>query len=137
MSQEPYNANGELLDMKRDIADRSYKLTVKKFFFTAVGLIAGALLLPAVLPILGLGAITGIMPVIMGGALGAMAGGAVGEFLTMKERTKLKIDEDMTQSYMSGKNYWGEGYRKEVAEYGYGLSAPTIPNERSRSQERG
>lgn len=44
------------------------------------------------------------------------------ELSAMKEQTKLKLDEEMVQS----KNYWGEGYREEVAEHGYSLQASSF-----------
>lgn len=131
---KPYNQNEELVAMKQDIADRSFGVRVKELGITGVaavlGGVAGYLLAPA----------TGGMSILIGGALGMAAGGTIGSVMTMKEREKLKIDQDMVDSYMSGKNYWGEGYREEVAEKGYGFgggsplpaSAPPPP-----SQDRG
>ena len=119
----PYNANEELVAMKHDIADRNYKLKIKEMLITGAmvvgGVALGALALPAIPALAGMGAVTGAM---MGGALGLASGGAVASLATMKDREKLKIDESMVDSYMSGKNYWGEGYREEVAERGYSLS---------------
>ena len=69
----------------------------------------------------------GPMALIAGGMVGLMAGGSLSEALTLKDRKKLEIDEAMVNSYMSGKNYWGAGYREEVADHGYGgeqVSAP-------------
>lgn len=121
-----YNTNPELTKMKHDIADRAYNLQVKSWIITGitalVGVGIGLLLMPA-LPTLG------IMVPIMGGAVGLAAGGTVAELMTMKDRKKLAIDEDMVNSYNTGKNYWGAGYREEVAEYGYG--GPQVPAPRN------
>lgn len=123
----PYNANPELSAMKEDIASRNYNLRIKHMLILgaslAGGIALGALLVPTI----------GAMGVVSGGILGFLAGGKISEMMTLKERTKLQIDEEMTQSYMSGKNYWGEGYRKEVAEHGY--AGPQVPNVPSGPQQ--
>lgn len=113
-AESPYNANPELSKMKEDVAGRSYGLMIKNAAITALGVVAGV-----AVGALFTGTFLGPMALVAGGALGLMAGGGIAEMVTMKERTKLKIDEEMVQSYMSGKNHWGAGYRQEVAEYGY------------------
>ena len=109
-----YNTNPELSQMKEDIANRNYNLKIKTWVITGITTLVGV----------GIGALfmgtVGFPALIIGGGLGLMLGGTVGDVLTMKERKKLAIDEDMVNSYNTGKNYWGAGYREEVAEYGYG-----------------
>jgi len=113
-TQAAYNTNPQLTNMREDVANRGFNIKVKGWLITGatalLGLGIGALFLTAVGP----------MALIAGAGLGLMAGGTVAEIATMKDRKKLAIDEEMVGSYMQGKNYWGEGYRKEVAEYGYG-----------------
>lgn len=109
-----YDTNPELTKMKEDIADRGYNLKIKGWIISgltaAVGVGIGALFMGTF----------GLPALIIGGGLGLMAGGTIAEVMTMKDRKKLAIDEDMVNSYNTGKNYWGAGYREEVAEYGYG-----------------
>ncbi len=116
-----YNANPELTKMREDVADRGYNLRMKGYIITGVsaliGIGLGALFLTAVGP----------MALLAGGALGLMAGGPIAEMVTMKDRKKLEIDEDMVNSYMTGKNHWGAGYREEVAEHGYGGEQVAAP----------
>lgn len=136
--------------MKEDIANREYQLRIKALKIGAVVMIAGALIAGiGVFGLMGLmaslngvpaaGVVSGIAGGLaagegiglffcgaaMGAMFGLMAGIPIAELMTYKERTKLQIDKDMTQSYMQGKNYWGEGYREEVAERGYG--GPRLP----------
>jgi len=112
----PYNANPELSAMKEDVASRSLNLSIKSGLITvatvAVGAAGAALLFPLAGPGVAFSAF-------VGGAAGLLASGPIIEMATLKERTKLQIDEEMVQSYMAGKNYWGEGFREEVAEHGY------------------
>ncbi|MFO0389622.1 MAG: hypothetical protein ACK502_07905 [Alphaproteobacteria bacterium] len=141
-AQSPYNQNEELVAMKQDIADRSYNIQVKKWMIGGLAIAGGVLLGTLALPLVPfLAAAKGVvgMGAIMGGALGFMAGGVAADMATMKDREKLKIDQSMVDSYMSGKNYWGEGYREEVAERGYSLSGPGMvgaaPPPRGRGRE--
>jgi len=122
----PYNANPELVAMKEDIAQRKLNVKIKGM------LIGGALLL---LGVVALGAVAMAAPgaaVHMAGfaqplIYAAMAGGsAIVGLATMKEVKKLEMDEQYLSSYMSGKNYWGEGYREEVAEKGYSMAGPAV-----------
>jgi len=139
MVTSPYNANPELSVMKEDIAERGKQLVIKRMFITGLFVLAGAalgafivpslLLAPAVAGFAEVGAsltaMNTLMGVMMGGGAGMMAGGLIAGVATMKESTKLQLDSEMLQSYMSGKNHWGAGYRQEVAEQGYGmLQAP-------------
>ncbi len=136
-SPSPYNANPELSAMKEDIASRNYWLTVKdaaiRMGSIAAGVVIGALLVPALPAGLGVAALVG------GGGIGLIAGGAIANVVTLKDRTKLAIDEQHISSYMSGKNYWGEGYREEVAEYGYGGAQQPhhggVPNHRTTERQ--
>jgi hypothetical protein len=118
MTEEAYNKNAELSAMKEDIADRHFNLRIKKLAITgasiALGAAAGALLVGTF----------GIPAVIAGAGIGFFASESVANMMTLKERTKLQIDEEMTQSYMAGKNHWGAGYREEVAEHGYNMTGP-------------
>ena len=124
----PYS-DEQLLQMKQDIADRTFNVKVKGMLITGAffALAAGALFLfPAAL---------GVAAPLVG--LLAAAGGTIAGLATLKETKKLQIDEEYVQSYMQGKNYWGKGYREEVAERGYNLSAPfpgaaPPPRERER-----
>jgi len=140
MSKDPqaearYNTNPELSKMKEDIADRNYNLQIKTWIISGITALVGV----------GIGALfmgtIGPVGLLAGGALGLMAGGTIAEVMTMKDRKKLKIDEDMVDSYMGGKNYWGAGYREEVAEHGYGgqqVPAPrnNLGNDRGGSGQR-
>ncbi len=128
-SETPYN-KPELVAMKEDIANRSFNIKMKGMIITgifAVLAIGAMFLMPAA-------AVGMAKPLI----LGAMAlGGAVTTMVTMREAKKLEVDENYIQSYMQGKNYWGEGYRKEVAEHGYGgpnltMQGPPAPSPRPR-----
>lgn len=98
------------------------------------GLAVGAMIAPILPAAFTFTAIAG------GGIVGLLAGSSIAEMATMKERTKLKIDEEMVQSYMSGKNYWGEGFREEVAEHGYaGAQQPHhggVPHERNTAIQK-
>lgn len=128
MADTPYNTNPELVAMKNDIANRKFRVQLIGMGVTAV-LAIGALAAFFLIP--GAGAAVGAM----GGAsatkavlgLGMAAAGTVTSLVTMKEMKKLEMDEQFLQSYMQGKNYWGEGYREEVAEHGYALKAPAFP----------
>ena len=120
--KERYNMNPELNKMREDVADRGYHLKIKSWIITGISALVGV----------GIGALfmttpIGPMALLAGGAVGLMAGGPLAEALTMKDRKKLEIDEDMVNSYMSGKNYWGAGYREEVAEHGYGGEQVAAP----------
>lgn len=138
-TRSPYNANEELVAMKHDIADRAYGLQVKSWTLMGLTTVGGALLGVLVAPMIPALAGIGVMGAIFGGTLGLMAGGVVADIATMKDREKLKIDQSMVDSYMQGKNYWGEGYREEVAERGYSLSGPGMvgaaPPPRGRGRE--
>lgn len=133
-AQSPYNQNEELVAMKHDIADRAYGIQVKSWLMKGLTVGAGVLLGMLAAPTFGAAA------VVIGGAVGLLGGGIVADMATMKDREKLKIDQSMVDSYMSGKNYWKEGYVKEVAEHGYSLSGPAIagavmPPQRPRGRE--
>jgi len=114
----PYNAP-QLMAMKNDIANRSFRIKLTGMLITAlfaVAAVAALLFLPP-------GSAELARPLLSG----AMAlGGAVTTMVTMKEAKKLEIDEEYIQSYMQGKNYWGEGYRKEVTEHGYSGPSPIM-----------
>lgn len=71
-----------------------------------------------------------------GGMAGFMGGGLISGIVTMKESTKLKLDEEMVQSYMQGKGSWGHGYREEVAERGYSMAGPVPGQFAGRENER-
>jgi len=127
----PYNANPELVAMKEDLAQRKLNVKIKGILIGA-GLVVGGLALAASLPFLLPSLMTtatmeAFLPLAKPLVYAAMAGGsAIVGLATMKEIKKLEIDEQYIQSYMSGKNYWGEGYREEVAERGYSMAAPAI-----------
>ena len=121
---KPYNNNPELSAMKEDIADRSYNVKVKGWLVTAATVAGAAALGALALPAIGILGGSAVMGALVGGAAGFALGGTVADLATMKDREKLKIDQEMVDSYMSGKNYWGEGYREEVAEKGYSLGGP-------------
>lgn len=137
-----YDANPDLSAMKQDIADRDYKLSLKSLFVTGAVIVAGAALGAAIIPLIfGSGASMLMMGLMAGGMAGLFAGPIVSDTLTLKDREKLKIDRNMVDSYMQGKNYWGAGYREEVAEYGYaGPQSPMpqgpAPARNSRQAER-
>lgn len=124
-----YNQNEELVAMKDDIANRKFGLMLKEGLIM-VGTVAGGAVLGAVAAPVVLGSAGAAVTGAMVGGFGGLYGGAMAaEVLTMKDRTKLEIDNQMVESYMSGKNYWGEGYREEVAEkgYGFGHTPPATP----------
>ena len=120
--KERYNTNPELNKMRDDVANRGLNIKIKSLVITGVSALIGV----------GVGALfmttpIGPMALIAGGVVGLMAGGPLAEAATLKDRKKLEIDEDMVNSYMSGKNYWGAGYREEVAEHGYGGEQVAAP----------
>ena len=114
----PYNAP-QLMAMKNDIANRSFRIKMTGMIITALFAAAAV----ATIFFLPPGSFELIKP-LLSVALGL--GGAVTTMVTMREAKKLEIDEQYIQSYMQGKNYWGEGYRKEVAEHGYAGPALTM-----------
>lgn len=116
----PYNQNPELVAMREDIANRTFALKIKSGLITAASVVGGVALGAVVFP-------ASVPALVGGGVIGLMAGGKASDIFTLKDREKLKIDEDMVQSYMQGKNYWGEGYREEVAEHGYSLGGAPHP----------
>ena len=128
--QAPYNANPQLTQMREDVANRGYNLQIRSWLITGVTALIGLAIGAAFLPVVG------PMALIMGGGVGFMAGGVAAEVINMKDRKKLAIDEEMVSSYMSGKNYWGEGYRKEVAEYGYGGEQVPAPRNNLPMRDR-
>ena len=112
----PYNAP-QLMAMKEDIANRAFRIKMTGMIITglfAVAAVAAMFFMPVGSLAMG--------KVMVSGALAL--GGAVTNIITMREAKKLEIDENYIQSYMQGKNYWGAGYRQEVAEHGY--SAPSL-----------
>lgn len=121
----PYSANPELVKMKQDIADRTFRVKVIGAMVTGILAVAaiatlffvpGAGAMAASSGISASTAVTGVLAV----------GGALASFITLKEVKRLEIDNQYLTSYMQGKNYWGEGYREEVAEHGYALSSPLL-----------
>lgn len=121
--------------MKEDIANRAFRIRMTGMIITAalaVAAIATAFLLPAGVLSAGMAKplITGVL---------ALAG-AITTLVTMKEVKRLEIDEQYLQSYMEGKNYWGAGYRQEVAERGYSGPSPIMagmpPQGRRASMEK-
>lgn len=124
MNDIPYNANPELVAMKQDLADRKFKIKMKGFMIVA------ALVAVGVIAAVGLASM-GALPAIGGEAGKWLIQGAIGigstvvTLSTMKEVERLEMDEQYIESYMQGKNYWGEGYRKEVLEHGY--EGPQVP----------
>lgn len=138
MSQDaPYNQNAELVAMRDDIANRSLGLKIKEGLILGACTLGGAALGAVGLPMIAEGAaMTGMLG---GGVIGLYGGAAVADLATSKDRTKLDIDNQMVESYMSGKNYWGEGYREEVAEkgYGFGHTPSNTPMLAQVSQGRG
>jgi hypothetical protein len=126
--ETPYNAP-QLLAMKQDIADRSFRIKMTGMLITGLFIAAGV----AAMFLLPGSSLALAKPLIYG----AMAvGGAVTTVVTMREAKKLEIDEHYIQSYMQGKNYWGEGYRKEVAEHGYSGPPLTMQGPPMRSHQR-
>ena len=127
----PYNQNPELSTMKDDLSSRELRLKLKKAAIIGVtalaGFAVGAFFLPSLLT---------------AGLVGAMVGVALGDkiadVMTLKDAAKLQIDNQMVQSYMSGKNYWGEGFREEVLEHGYGgaVVPPLSPNVPARADAK-
>jgi hypothetical protein len=83
--------------MKEDVAQRNYNLNLKRMVITGLTALAGAV--AAGFLFSGMG-----MAIAVGGALGLMAGGGVAEIVTFKEKTALKIDEEMMQNYMHPRN---------------------------------
>lgn len=127
----PYNAP-QLMAMKEDIANRALRIKMVGMAITTVFTVAAVALMffaPA-----GLGAGHHLF------SLAMAAGGAVTSMVTMREAKKLEMDESYIQSYMRGKNFWGAGYRQEVAENGYsaaglGLQAPPGPRGKPSTME--
>lgn len=119
MARIPYQENPELMAMKEDIAERKYRVQMTGL------LVGGALIAAAIASVFSFPAAAGA--IMNSGAGGAKLlitavlgiGAAITTMLTLKEVKRLEVDEKYVQSYMQGKNYWGE-YRKEVAEHGYG-----------------
>lgn len=114
----PYNTP-QLMAMKEDIANRAFKIKITGMIVTSLFVVAAV---AAMFFMPGLAAAGGKSILTMGMA----AGGAVTGMITMREAKKLEIDENYIQSYMQGKNYWGAGYRQEVAEHGYGGPSLTM-----------
>ena len=121
-----YNQNPELVAMVNNFADR--KLTVKLIgtamtVLFAVTAIAAVVAMPVLAPQMAVGMLP-MAKLLIGGSMAAA--GWLTSMITMKEVKKLEIDEKFITSYMQGNNYWGEGYREEVAEHGYALQSPTF-----------
>lgn len=123
----PYNAP-QLMAMKEDIANRAFKIKMTGMVITALFAVA-AIAAMFFMPSLAAGGAKTLL------SLGMAAGGAVASMITMREAKKLEIDENYIQSYMQGKNYWGAGYRQEVAEHGYG--GPSLTMQGPPSSPRG
>lgn len=124
MTETPYNANPELVAMKQDIADRKFHVKLKGMLITAGLIVAGIIALVALQSTVGLPAFdAGLGRMLAYGVTGI--GSTIVALATMKEVKRLEMDEQYLQTYMQGKNYWGEGYRKEVAEHGY--AGPQVP----------
>ena len=121
MTESPFDADPQMAAMKQDIADRSFNIQLKGY------LISGALAIAAVavfflVPEAAL-AMGSMGPLLFAGVFAA--GSGLAAMMTLKETEKLKIDEEFLKSRIQGKNYWGSGYREEVAEHGYaGPQAP-------------
>lgn len=137
MTNIPYYSNEELVEMKQDIADRKFRVRM-------IGaLVVGALIAAAIATLFFVpGAASTLFSagpevgkLVMSGILAVGAG--ITSLFTMKELKRLEMDEKYLQTYMQGKNYWGEGYRKEVAEHGYSLQSPQFPGIPSRSNNIG
>jgi hypothetical protein len=132
---EPYNANPDLAKMREDISKRNQALLVKTLLIVGIGLLLGGALGAALTPIVpflgGFGSFGMILGTMAGGIVGGGLGGMISQTMTVKERKQLQIDEEMLNSYMQGKNFWGSGYRQEVAEQGYGgAQVPYTPPSR-------
>jgi len=124
MAETLYNTNPELLAMKNDIADRKFRIRmIGMAVATAFALTAFAavVVVPVLVPEIAATALP-LAKFVLAGGLGLAS--AATTLFTMKEVKKLEMDEKFVQSYMQGKNYWGEGYRQEVAEHGYSIQAP-------------
>ena len=112
MTESPFNADPQMAAMRQDIADRAFRIKMTGW------IISGALAIAAIATMLYIPpAALGLAQPLIGVAL--LAGSALAGIVTMKEAKKLEIDEQFLQSRMQGKNYWGAGYREEVAERGY------------------
>lgn len=122
MVKIPYNTQ-ELMAMKEDLANRKFRV---KLIGTAITIALGAAAIGAFFFVPGAQNVA----LSSGGhhLFGALmtAGTAITSFITLKEVKKLEMDEQYIQSYMQGKNYWGAGYRQEVAEHGLNLQAPSF-----------
>lgn len=122
--------------MKEDIAERKFRVQM-------TGLLVGAALITAAIASMFFfpAAVGQIMNASGGARLVTTAllgvGAAITTMLTLKEVKRLEVDEKYVQSYMQGKNYWGEGYREEVAERGFGgVQAPRGLPSRQNELER-
>ena len=118
----PYNENPELMAMKQDLADRKFRVQMIGLLVTGLliaATIASIFLFPAAASAV---AKAGAERALITGVLGLGAG--ITTLFTLKEVKRLEMDEKFIQSYMQGKNYWGEGFREEVAERGYGVGSP-------------
>lgn len=115
--------------MKEDIAERKYRVQMTGLLVGGA-LIAAALATAFFFPAAASAAMAGGAggaKLIMSGLLAV--GAAITTMLTLKEVKRLEVDEKYVQSYMQGKNYWGAGYREEVAEHGYGgVQTPLTPS---------
>lgn len=113
----PYN-HEDLVAMKEDIANRKFNVRLKGLLIGGlfvVGALAAGFLVPGGMTAAGASGMKTLL------SLGMLAGSAVTTLVTVKEMQKLELDEKYLESYMHGKNYWGEGYREEVAERGHGF----------------
>jgi hypothetical protein len=113
----PYS-DEKLAEMKEDIASRTLAVKMKGMLVTGMFIALAAIAIfaaPAALVSSGLAPLVGMV---------GMIGSAVASVVTLKETKRLQMDEKYLESYMSGKNYWGKGYREEVAERGYSLGGP-------------
>lgn len=132
----PYKSNAELVAMKEDLANRKFRVELIGMAVTAafgIAAIASMFMFPALAAEGGKGMLT----LAMWGASG------VTSLITLKEVKKLEMDEEFISSYMKAKNHWGEGYREEVAEKGYGFGrqpqheqAPETPQFLKAEMER-
>jgi hypothetical protein len=128
----PYNAP-QLMAMKEDIANRAFRIKMTGMIVTAIFVVA-AVAAMFFMPGLAAGGGKSLL------TLGMAAAGGVTSMLTMREAKKLELDESYITSYMQGKNYWGAGYRQEVAEHGYsapGLALQAPPGPRAKPQHHG
>ncbi len=127
MVEAPYNANPELVAMKNDIANRKFRVQLIGMAVTGalvVGALATLFFVPGAIGAVGTAGGASMAKLLVVGSMGVAS--TVTSLITMKEVKKLEMDEKYLQSYMSGKNYWGEGYREEVAEHGYAITSPTF-----------